>query len=53
MNSFTVTLEEYELVQKIRNLRPFEKIEIRLNENRIGQIVYTQTSNVRVEFELT
>lgn len=47
-----LTPEEEELIQRIRDLRPFEKIEIKLNDNRSGRIVYTQTSNVRIEFEL-
>lgn len=48
-----LTTEEEALVLRVRDLRPFEKIEIKLNDNRLGQIVYTQTSNVRVEFEVS
>lgn len=53
MNSESVylTKEEKKLLDYIRNLGAYQKIEIKLNDNRHGRIVYTITTNIREEFE--
>ena len=41
--------EEKELVLRIRELRPFQKMEIKLMNNEGGKIVVTTTSTERLE----
>lgn len=47
-----ITQAEYDLICRIRNLRPFERVEIKLDDNKMGKIAYTITSNVRITMEI-
>lgn len=50
MNDVSTT--EMEIIMRIRELRPYEKIEIKLKENRPGEVVCTITSNLRIEYAI-
>lgn len=43
---------EFQIIQLIRELRPYEKIEIKLKDNKPGEIVCTITSNIRKEYAI-
>lgn len=43
---------ELQIIQLIRELKPYEKIEIKLKDNRPGEIVCTVTSNLRIEYAI-
>jgi len=40
-----VSDEEFKIVTFIRSLKPYEKIEIKLNDNKIGEIAIVVTTN--------
>lgn len=52
INEDEPTSEEWKLIQRIRQIRPYERIEIKINDQKPGQVVYTITSNVRVTFQV-
>ena len=43
---------ELQIIQVIRDLRPNEKIEIKLKDNKPGEVVITVTSNIRKEYAM-
>ncbi len=43
---------ELQIVQLIRELKPYEKIEIKLKDNKPGEVVITVTSNIRKEYAI-
>lgn len=43
---------ELQILEAIRGLRPYEKMEIKLKDNRPGEIVITITSNQRIEYAI-
>ncbi len=47
-----VSSVELQIIQVIRDLRPYEKIEIKLKDNKPGEIVCTVTSNIRKEYAI-
>ena len=47
-----ITSEEFGLIERIRHLQPYEKIEIKLKDNRVGDVVVTITTNTRVEYAI-
>ena len=48
-NNFTQ--EEIDLILRVRLLQPFEKIEIKLKDNK-SSVIYTVTKNSRYEYEI-
>jgi hypothetical protein len=48
MNDFT--FEEQQLIERIRGLQPYEKIEVRLKNNELGEVMYIITTNERFEY---
>ena len=47
-----VTQAELNILQTIRELRPYEKIEIKLKDNIQGEVIVTITSNRRIEYAI-
>lgn len=43
---------ELQVIKVIRDLKPYEKIEIKLKDNRPGEVVITITSNQRLEYAI-
>jgi hypothetical protein len=47
-----ISQAEFEIIQEIRSLRPYEKIEIKLKDNKQGEVVCITTSNKRKEYAI-
>lgn len=47
-----VSTIELQILQIIRDLKPYEKMEIKLKDNRPGEIIVTVTSNLRIEYAI-
>lgn len=47
-----VSSVELQIIKVIRELKPYEKIEIKLKDNRPGEVVITITSNQRLEYAI-
>lgn len=51
MNREEITQSEQELIEMIRELEPYEQIDIKLKDNKYGEVVYTKTSKIRKEIK--
>jgi nitrate reductase NapAB chaperone NapD len=47
-----VSIVELQIIQVIRDLKPYEKIEIKLKDNKPGEVVVIITSNKRMEYAI-